>query len=185
MALVARISFERELIERVLQGEREAQFEFYSLVRIYILRIGQSHYRLSMPDLEDIGQNICFSLFRNLACIEGDVGAWVNAAINRQLARIYKREEESATASSAPRVSSLAIEATIGIWEAMRQLNAFCKRLIITHIIQGYTRSQTAKAAGIPYGSVPYRRKQCLAELFENYKGSEPCGIPATTAGKS
>lgn len=168
----AKILFDRNLVARVLNGDSDAQFDFYTLVNAFINRVCTKYGDSRRQSAEDIAQEICLSLHRNLPRIE-NLEKWLAGAIRRRLNildLVRVRAMGEVPAERAPCTP----EQTMALWEAMKRLSAFCKRIIFLHFIHGYSQRSIARAEGISEGTIPLRKKECLGELYTLYLRGTP-----------
>ena len=170
----ARIHFGVDLVSRVIGGEADAQFEFYALVNVYIVRMCMKFYHLDHHTIEDISQTICLSLHRNLAYIE-NLEAWLGAAIRRRVKDLdgfrYMTLDEAGTEAS-----NQSPEQAIALWDALHRLSGLCKRIIFFHFIHGYSQRSIARTEQVSEGTIPLRKKECLGKLFTLYHGEADGG---------
>jgi len=165
----AKILFDRNLVARVLNGDSDAQFDFYALVNAFISRVCAKYGDFNGESAEDISQEICLSLHRNLPRIE-NLEKWLTGAIRRRLSGLVRLGKTYPCREIGDR-AAVAPEHSAALWDAVRRLSALCKRIIIFHYLYGYSQRSIARSEGLSEGTLPLRKKQCMDRLFILYHG--------------
>lgn len=169
---------ERELVQRIQQGDRTA---FEELLDAYETRVYRLALRFtdSVPDAEDVTQEIFLGVYKSLANFRGDssLGTWIyRVAMNHCLEFRRKRklemlpyDDELALAShdwrEDPFASAGKSELSERVNAALKCLSPQHRDVIVLHELQGLTYQEVATTLNVPVGTVKSRLSNALRRL--------------------
>lgn len=169
---------ERQLIERIRNGDRQA---FEALLDLYETRVYRLALRFtgSVQDAEDITQEIFMGVYRGLDKFQGNsaLGTWIyRIAMNHCLEFRRKRRleqvpynEELTLASTDwrddPFVSADKSETSAKVEAALNLLSPLHREVIILHELQGLTYQEVATTLNVPVGTVKSRLSNAFRKL--------------------
>jgi RNA polymerase sigma-70 factor (ECF subfamily) len=166
---------ERQLIDRVLGGDRVAEREFYDR---HVDRVYRLAYRLadSDPDLaRDFTQDVFIRAFDRLCDFRGEarISTWlhsitVSVALNgmRKVRRWRMREAEltEVTASGAA-VTQSEPGMRSRLRAAIRKLPEKYRLVFVMYDVEGYTHEEIGATLGMPTGTSKARLSRARAKL--------------------
>ena len=169
-----------ELIERCLQGDRQAHFELYKLYHRSMYNVG---YRIvhNEEEAQDVLQEAFISAFRNLHHYRGDstFGAWlkrivVNKAINQVKLRKMERIPEDERWDVKEEESRDELEGfpfTVEkVKNAIKRLPDGYRMVLSLYLLEGYDHGEIGEILGITESTSKSqfnRSKKKLKELLE------------------
>ncbi len=166
---------ERELIERVLRGERLAERQLYDR---HVDRVYRLAYRLADGDgdlARDFTQDVFVRAFDRLGDFRGDaaLSTWlhsitVSVALNgmRKVKRWRARETDLHEATSLGAVAS-AVEPDLRsrLRDAIARLPVKYRVVFLMYDVEGYTHDEIGAALGMPTGTSKARLSRARARL--------------------
>ena len=171
---------ERALIEQIQAGNRQA---FERLLDTYETRVYRLalRYTDSVPDAEDVTQEIFLAIYRSLGTFRGQsaLSTWIyRVAMNHCLEFRRKRKwdnvplnEELLLVSNDwrddPVQSANQRELSERIDDAIRRLSPVHRDVILLHEFQGLTYQEVAAALDVPVGTVKSRLSNGLKRMRE------------------
>ncbi len=184
---------ERQLIERIQAGNREA---FEELLDAYEVRVYRLALRFtgSVPDAEDVTQEIFLGIYKGLGNFRGNsaLGTWIyRVAMNHCLEYRRKRrldtlplDEEIALVSQDwrddPVQSANKRELSAKVEAALSCLSPLHRDVIVLHEFQGLTYQEVAAALDVPVGTVKSRLSNAFRRLRDLLGGYVHEGSPTT-----
>ena len=176
---------ERELVRRIVAGDRDA---FARLLDAYETRVFRLALRLtgSVPDAEDVTQEIFLAVYRSLPKFRGDaaLGTWIyRVAMNNCMEFRRKRrldtvpyDAELTLASTDwqkdPQAAATHSETAERIGAAIDLLSPLHRDVIIMHELHGLTYQEVAQALDVPIGTVKSRLSNAFRRLRELLGGA-------------
>jgi RNA polymerase sigma-70 factor (ECF subfamily) len=171
---------EKQVLRRVQEGDRcafEQLLDHYE-TRVYRLAL---RYANSVPDAEDLTQEIFIGIHRNIGQFGGrsSLSTWIyRVAVNHCLEyRRRKRpecvpyEEELGLASQSwrddPVASTTMNELSSEIDTALEKLSPIHRDVILLHELHGLTYGECAETLGVPVGTVKSRLSNAFTRLRE------------------
>jgi RNA polymerase sigma-70 factor (ECF subfamily) len=165
---------ERELITRVLDGDRIAARALYDA---HVLRVHRLAFRLTgEPDLaREVTQDTFVRAFAQLARFRGEaaLSTWLHritlgvaANATRKVRRLHARETVLDDAHPIA-----ADDATIDpilrarLHQAIDALSEIYRTVVVMHDIEGYTHTEIAETLGVPEGTCKSRLFTARAQL--------------------
>lgn len=174
---------ERELVQRVLRGEEQAQVEFFGLFRDRLYRTAVHFLGYQDPDAEDVVQESLMIAFRKLAGFEfrSGLGTWVTQiCVFQCYKRLHKRHRAVVTAheelenlaggteSEPGEVERKAIEKEnrLSLLErCMKKISPDCRRLFQLRDKEGKSYAEIGRLVKVPLGTVMSRLSRCKDAL--------------------
>lgn len=168
-----------ELVERCLQGDRDAYFLLYKQYSKSMFNVGYRIVR-DEAEAEDVLQEAFISAFRNLSHYRGDAtfGAWlkrivVNKAINavnkRRMERFPENQEIDVIEESE---EILDFPFTVEkVKQAIEQLPDGYRMVLSLYLLEGYDHGEIAEILGISESTSKSqfnRSKKKLKEILQN-----------------
>ncbi len=169
---------ERKLVQKIQAGDRKA---FELLLDLYETRVYRLALRFtnSVPDAEDVTQEIFVAVYRGLAGFKGAsaLGTWIyRVAMNHCLEFRRRRkldsiplEEEIALTSSDwrddPYQSANRNELSDRVEAALKCLSPLHRDVIVLHELQGMTYQEVAATLDVPVGTVKSRLSNAFRRL--------------------
>jgi len=176
---------ERELVRRIVSGDREA---FARLLDAYETRVFRLALRLTgaIPDAEDVTQEVFVAIYRGLPKYRGDasLGTWIyRVAMNHCMEFRRKRRLDTVpydaelTLTSAdwhtdPQASASRNETAERIGAAIRMLSPLHRDVVVLHELHGLTYQEVAQALDVPVGTVKSRLSNAFRRLRELLGGA-------------
>ena len=171
----------QDLIQRCLQGDRQAYYKLYQLYKKGMYNVG---FRIvnNPEEAEDVLQEAFISAFRNLEHYRGEssFGSWlkqivVNKAINllkkRKMERILDDEQfDVAEESKADEFEGYPFSVE-KVKQAMMMLPDGYRAVISLYLLEGYDHGEIAEILGISESTSKSqfnRSKKKLKEILEN-----------------
>lgn len=137
------------------------------------------------PEAEDIGQEVFIRFFRNVHSFRGDASVstyLTRSAINLSLNAIKRRQRmrrwfagppvdvhESGDPDPAHQTEQRELSETVG--RAIRRLKPDYRAVVVLRLVRGLSTSATAKALGIPEGTVMSRLSRAQGQLRKQLQG--------------
>jgi RNA polymerase sigma factor (sigma-70 family) len=140
----------------------------------YVYAIAVQAYRLSVPDAEDVFQEVFTRTYEHLDRLQSDeaIRPWIGQ-LTRRLAidklRLASRESPGAEAldvveGQAERQLEQ-IELALGVRAAMEALPEHCQEILDRFFARGDSYHEISAALDIPMGTIASRISRCLAKL--------------------
>jgi RNA polymerase sigma factor (sigma-70 family) len=164
-----RVTFPEELLKRAREEDAAAFQELYARARTFALRIGISCFGLSADDAEDVSQEVTWSLYQNLPCVERP-DSWLYAAVRHQALRL-KNARRGERLHAAQACSPYPQDGLTDIWDCVLRLSDRCRKLILHLFYCGYTERELADLQDVHSTTIHKRKKKCFGSLFDLYSG--------------
>jgi RNA polymerase sigma-70 factor, ECF subfamily len=171
---------ERELVKRVLMGDRAAQREFYDG---HVRRVFGLAFRMTGDHAaaRDCTQLAFIQLFDKLRTFRGEaaLSTWVHAvAVSvvlqwRRKAKRFQQREVDLEAAESVAVESSAFDGIVNdaIRRAIDALATRYRTVVVMHDIEGYTHEEIGAALGIGAGASKVRLSRARKKLREALAG--------------
>ena len=157
-------SEDRELVERVLAGDRAAWQEWDARFRPVLAAIARREYRLAREDIEDLLQDLALALLndsgRQLRAYrqEASLRSWLCSVWRHRCVDLKRRRSACPLPVSAP-FPALSIEASLLASQALQLARDRDRFLLQMHFIYGWSQRDLAASLQIPENTVA----SCLA----------------------
>jgi RNA polymerase sigma-70 factor (ECF subfamily) len=171
---------EQRILRRIQEGDKRAFEELLDQYESRIYRLAL-RYTGSVPDAEDLTQEIFLGIYRNIGTFRGAsrLSTWVyRVAINHCLQYCRKRRLDTA-----PHIEEMEMPSTdwhndpvqvatrqelaIQVESALAQLSPLHRDVILLHEMQGLTYQECAAVLNVPVGTVKSRLSNAFARLRE------------------
>lgn len=172
------VADERQLVERILTGDRQA---FETLLDQYEARVYRLALRFtnSVTDAEDVTQEVFLGIYRSLPNFRGHstLSTWIyRIAMNHCLEYRRKRRldcipyNEELTLTSQdwredPVQSAGKEELSSRVEAALNRLSPQHRDVVVLHELQGLTYQEVATALNVPVGTVKSRLSNAFRRL--------------------
>lgn len=175
---------EKNLIRRLQQGDRRAFEELLDTYETRVYRLAL-RYVGSVPDAEDVTQEIFLGIHRNIGGFRGasSLSTWIyRVVVNHCLEFRRKRRLDSVPYEEGTDLPSTdwhddpvqvatKQELSTQVEKALAKLSPLHRDVIVLHEMQGLTYQECAEALSIPIGTVKSRLSNAFVRLREQLGG--------------
>jgi RNA polymerase sigma-70 factor (ECF subfamily) len=174
---------ERQLIRRILVGDRQAYAQFVDAYGSRVYRLVRRSARTE-TDAEDLTQEIFMDLYQGFRRFRGDssLSTWVyRVALNHCLKHQERRCPEALTyedalhaevdPASGPDRCAVQRELADQVQSALEDLGPLHRDVVVLHELHGLTYGECAEALGVPVGTVKSRLSHAFRRLRESLRG--------------